>query len=56
MSPRLLVNENFPLPAMRILRAEGVDVMAVVETGPGAFDEQVLALACSVRAALAGDL
>jgi hypothetical protein len=29
MSPRLLVNENFPLSAIRILRAQGVDVMAV---------------------------
>jgi predicted nuclease of predicted toxin-antitoxin system len=45
MSPRLLLNENFPLPALRMLRAHGVDVLAVVETSHGAPDEQVLALA-----------
>jgi predicted nuclease of predicted toxin-antitoxin system len=45
MSPRLLVNENFPLPALRLLRNQGVEVSAVVETCPGVPDEQVLALA-----------
>jgi len=43
----LLVNENFPRPALRILRDQGVDVLAVVESNPGASDEQVLELACS---------
>lgn len=47
MSPRLLVNENYPLPALRVLRDAGVDVLAVVETHPGLPDEEVLALACS---------
>ncbi|HYN78236.1 MAG TPA: DUF5615 family PIN-like protein [Lamprocystis sp. (in: g-proteobacteria)] len=47
MTPRLLVNENFPLPALRVLRDQGVDVLAVVETCPGVPDEQVLALACA---------
>lgn len=47
MNPRLLVNENFPMPALRILREQAVDVQAVVETCPSAPDEQVLALACA---------
>jgi len=45
MSPRLLVNENFFPPALRVLRAKNVDVMAVVEALPGAPDEHVLELA-----------
>jgi predicted nuclease of predicted toxin-antitoxin system len=47
MSPRLLVNENYPLPALHLLREAGVDVLAVVETCPGVADEEVLALACA---------
>ena len=49
MSARLLVNENFPLPALHVLREQGVDVLGVVESCRGAPDEQVLALACSDR-------
>ncbi len=43
MSIRLLVNENFPVPALRKLRLAGVDVVAVAETTPGVSDVQVLA-------------
>jgi len=44
---RLLVNENFPRPAVRALRDEGVDVLAVAETMPGATDDAILAAARS---------
>ncbi len=46
MRPALIVNENFPAPALRVLRAQGVDVLSVQETMPGATDEAVLATAC----------
>jgi predicted nuclease of predicted toxin-antitoxin system len=42
MSIGLLANENFPAPALRKLRAAGVDVVAVAETTPGISDVQVL--------------
>lgn len=47
MSRRLLANENFPGPAIRKLRAAGIDVVAVVETMPAASDATVLAFARS---------
>lgn len=40
--PPLIVNENFPAPSTWLLRASGVDVLAVQETMPGASDERVL--------------
>ncbi len=45
MKPALIVNENFPAPAVRVLRDNGVDVLSVQETMPGASDEAVLAKA-----------
>lgn len=45
MKPALIVNENFPVPAVRLLRDKGVDVLSVQETMPGASDEAVLAKA-----------
>lgn len=42
MTPLLLVNENFPAPALRSLRAAGFDVLAVAEDMPGATDRVVL--------------
>lgn len=42
MTPPLLVNENFPAPALRSLRAAGFDVLAVAEDMPGATDRVVL--------------
>jgi predicted nuclease of predicted toxin-antitoxin system len=41
----LLVNENFPAPALQALREAGIDVVAVVETMRGASDEAILAAA-----------
>jgi predicted nuclease of predicted toxin-antitoxin system len=46
VKPALIVNENFPLPALRKLREQGVDVMAVQEVMPGASDESILRKAC----------
>lgn len=42
MKPLLLVNENFPAPALKRLRAAGFDVVAVTEVMPGASDRAVL--------------
>ena len=41
----LLANENFPAPAIRKLRAAGVDVVAVIETMRSASDREVMAYA-----------
>ncbi|OZA28311.1 MAG: hypothetical protein B7X93_07620 [Hydrogenophilales bacterium 17-61-9] len=50
MKPALIVNENFPAPTLRVLHSQGVDVLSVQETIPGATDEAVLAMTCeSVR-------
>lgn len=46
MTPPLLVNENFPVPALRRLQALGFDVAAVGEMMPGASDPAVLKQAC----------
>lgn len=45
MSVTLLANENFPAPAIRKLRAAGVDVVAVSEAMPAASDKEVLEFA-----------
>lgn len=42
MTPLLLVNENFPVPALKTLRVAGFDVVAVTEDMPGASDRVVL--------------
>ena len=42
MTPLLLVNENFPMPAIQALRVAGFDVVAVTEVMPGATDRMVL--------------
>jgi predicted nuclease of predicted toxin-antitoxin system len=47
MTVRLLVNENFPRPALIALRAAGVDVGAVSERMPAASDRDVLAHAAA---------
>lgn len=46
MKPALIVNENFPVPALLKLREWGVDVMSVQEDMPGASDETILMRAC----------
>ena len=45
MSVSLLVNENWPRPALLARRSAGLDVQAVVERMPGATDAEVLRLA-----------
>lgn len=45
MKVRWLVNENFPAPAVVVLRAAGHDVLAIVESHSGDDDTDVLALA-----------
>jgi predicted nuclease of predicted toxin-antitoxin system len=45
MSILLLANENFPAPAIRKLRAAGIDVVAVRETMPSVSDKEVMAYA-----------
>lgn len=47
MKPRLLANENFPIPSVTVLRAAGFDVLAMAEHRPGLGDAEVLALAVS---------
>jgi len=41
----LLANENFPAPAIRKLRAAGMDVVAVIDTMRSAGDREVMAYA-----------
>jgi predicted nuclease of predicted toxin-antitoxin system len=45
MRPRWLLNENFPQPAVKRLRASGWDVLAVAESAVSAADPTVMALA-----------
>lgn len=45
MNIALLANENFPAPAIRKLRAVGVDVVDVREAMPSASDKEVMAYA-----------
>jgi predicted nuclease of predicted toxin-antitoxin system len=42
---KLLANENFPGPAVRLLRERGVDVLWALESMSGADDPEVLARA-----------
>jgi predicted nuclease of predicted toxin-antitoxin system len=42
---RLLANENFPRAAVEVLRAQGHDVLWIVENCPSVEDEYVLDLA-----------
>ncbi len=45
MTPRLLLNENFPEPASSVLRQMGWDAVSVTERMPGTNDPNVLAWA-----------
>jgi predicted nuclease of predicted toxin-antitoxin system len=40
--PKLLADENFPMPSVRRLRDEGIDVVAVIEDCPAASDSDIL--------------
>lgn len=45
MTPRLLANENFPLPSVDLLRADGYDVVAIAESSKSLRDSEILSLA-----------
>lgn len=45
MTPKLVVNENFPAPSTQVLRSAGIDVLAIGEVHQGMGDRDVLALA-----------
>lgn len=45
MNLRLLLNENFPVPALQPLRGAGLDVLAVSESFRGMLDPELLVLA-----------
>lgn len=46
MTLRLLADENFPLPVVTGLAANGYDVLSVAQSAPGIKDRDVLELAC----------
>jgi len=46
---RFLADESCDFAAVRALRADGLDVLSVVEAAPGADDERVIALALRDR-------
>jgi predicted nuclease of predicted toxin-antitoxin system len=39
---RLLANENFPLPSVKLLRQAGYDIASITEDSPGIEDIEVL--------------
>jgi predicted nuclease of predicted toxin-antitoxin system len=41
---RIPADENFPLPALRVLRTAGWDVYSIAEERPGISDDEVAAL------------
>lgn len=43
--PKLMADENFPVPSIRALRGHGIDVLAVMEKYPRASDTRILELA-----------
>ena len=45
MTARLLLNENFPVPAVKRLREQGLDLVVIRESHAGLSDTEVLALA-----------
>jgi hypothetical protein len=47
MTPRWLLNENFPQPSVRRLRVAGWDIAAIGEDSPSIDDEVVMERACT---------
>lgn len=45
MPPRLLANENVPIPAIKLLRDRSVDVLSIAESFKAMIDTDVLRLA-----------
>jgi hypothetical protein len=46
---RILADENFPRPALEVLRKAGWDVFSIAEECPGVSDEEVAALCADRR-------
>lgn len=42
---KFLANENFPVPSIKILRADGIFVKSIIQETPGIDDEKVLDIA-----------
>lgn len=49
MKPRLLANENFPIPSVAVLREAGYDVLATAENHQSKTDEEILSLAVAEK-------
>jgi predicted nuclease of predicted toxin-antitoxin system len=49
---KFLADENFPRPAVRALRQDGLEVAWATEVSPGSMDEDVLARCTSDRLTL----
>ena len=45
MKPRLLANENFPIPSVAVLREAGYDVLAAAENHQSRTDSEILSIA-----------
>lgn len=43
--PRLLADENYPAPSVKLLRERGFDVLAIAEEMPGLSDREVMRMA-----------
>lgn len=44
MKPRLLANENFPIPLVTVLREAGYDVLVTTENHQSKTDDEILSL------------
>ncbi|MCO6433805.1 DUF5615 family PIN-like protein [Nitrosomonas nitrosa] len=42
---RFLANENFPLPAVQLMRQAGYDIVSIIEKAPSISDSEVMAIA-----------
>ena len=49
---KFLADENFPRPALEVLRKAGWDVFSVTETCPGISDDEVIALSADMQRVL----
>jgi predicted nuclease of predicted toxin-antitoxin system len=49
---RFLADENFPRPALRVLREQGFEIASVAEDSPGSLDEDVLTRCVDDKATL----
>lgn len=49
MRPRLLADENFPAPSVRLLRDHGYDVLSIAESASSIADVDVMEIARSAQ-------